>query len=107
MTVQLQRGSRLRFGQTVTLQGVQFWEVLDLPDILAQRDDLVHRVVGPDRIDMLAHRYYQDARLWWVIAVANDMEEIPTELNVGDDIRIPSPRYVLQVLFKKAAVQRR
>ena len=107
MAVRVQKGSRLRFGELVTLDGVEFWDILDIPEIPAQRDDLVHRVEGPDRIDLISDRYYQDARLWWVIAVANGMEELPTELNVGDEIRIPSPRYVSQVLFKKASVQRR
>jgi hypothetical protein len=107
MAVRVQSGSRLRFGEVVVVQGVEFWDVLDIPEIPAQRDDLVHRVIGQDRLDLLAYRYYKDARLWWVIAVANDLEELPTALNVGEDIRIPSPRYVLQVLFKKAQVQRR
>jgi len=105
--VRVQRGSRLRFGEIVEVDGVEFWDVLDIPEIPPQRDDLIHTVVGPDRIDLLAHRYYQDSRLWWVIAVANEMEELPTALNVGDSIRIPAPRYVSQVLFNKAQVQRR
>lgn len=107
MSIRVQEGSRLRFGEVVKFDGVEFWDVLDLPDILEQRDDLVHTVVGPDRMDLLAYRYYRDARLWWVIAAANDIEEVPTSLNIGDELRIPSPRYVTQVLFKKAAVQRR
>lgn len=106
MAVTVQRASRLRFGELVTIDGVEFWDVLDLPSIPAQRDDLIYKVVGPDRIDLIAYRFYNDARLWWVIAVANGMEEIPTELHVGDDILIPSPRYVSQVLFKKASIQR-
>lgn len=107
MTMRVQKFSRLRFGEVVTVDGVEFWDILDLPEIPAQRDDLIHTVVGADRLDLIAQRYYTDPRLWWVIAVANDLEELPTELNVGDDIRIPSPRYVTQVLFKKASVQRR
>lgn len=105
--VTVHKGSRLRFGKLVSVDGVSFWDVVDIPEIPVQRDDLVHTVLGPDRMDLLAHRFYKDARLWWVIAVANDMEEIPTALNVGEEIRIPSPRYVLQVFFKKASIQRR
>lgn len=105
--IRVQQGSRLRFGRVLTIDEVEFWDVLDIPEIPAQVDDLIHQVVGADRLDLLAYRYYSDPRLWWVIAVANDREEIPTELNVGEDIRIPSPRYVSQVLFKKASVQRR
>ena len=106
MPVPVQQFSRLRFGELTLVDGVEFWEVLDLPEIPEQVDDLVHQVVGPDRIDMLAHQYYQDSRAWWVIAVANGLEELPTELSVGEFLRIPAPRYVQQVLFKKASVQR-
>jgi len=52
----------------------------------------------------LAYRLYKDARLWWVIAVANGMEDIPTDFNEGEVIRLPSPRYVLQVLFNTANI---
>ena len=40
--------------------------------------------------DKLAHQYYGDSTLWWVIAWFN---QAPTEshLNIGDIIVIPSP----------------
>jgi len=104
MAVKVRRFSRLRFGELITVDGVEFWDVLDLPTIPEQPDDLQYQVRKPDRIDLLAQRFYKDVRLWWVIAVANDMEIIPTDLNEGDEIRIPSPRYVKQELFKKASV---
>jgi hypothetical protein len=105
--IRVQQGSRLRFGEVVIVDGVEFWDVLDIPEIPEQRDDLVHEVQDFDRIDLLANTHYKDSRKWWVIAVANGMEELPTDLNSGDKIRIPSPRYVDQVLFAKASVQRR
>jgi hypothetical protein len=107
MAVKVTRFSRLRFGRLAQVDGIEFWDVLDLPTIPEQLDDIVHAITDADRIDLLAHKYYRDSRLWWVIAVANDMEDIPTEFNVGDEIRIPAPRYVTQVLFNKAAIQAR
>jgi nucleoid-associated protein YgaU len=59
-------------------------------------------VQGSERLDQLAHRYYDDPVLWWVIAMANDLDLIPTALNYGEVLRIPSPRYVSQNLFAKA-----
>jgi hypothetical protein len=59
-------------------------------------------VKGLDRIDLLAQRYYQDPTYWWVIAKANEFEILPTDLNVGEEIVIPSPRYVRQGLFTSA-----
>ena len=48
--------------------------------------------VNPDeehRIDLVAFRAYNDVRLWWIIAVANDLED-PMILDVGTVLRIPS-----------------
>lgn len=101
MTVKVQKSSRLRFGKLLYVGAVECWEVLDLPTIPPQTDDLVYTVVDRDRIDALATRYYGDPVLWWVIAAANDMEIVPTALNTGDALRIPSPRYVTQVLFNR------
>lgn len=43
-----------------------------------------------DRYFKLAERYYNDPKLWWVIALYNQK---PTEshLDIGDTIRIPYP----------------
>lgn len=105
MTVRLTQTSALRFTDLLKVDGVEFWDVLDLPEIPVQRDDVVHRVSQVDRIDILANRYYKNPGLWWVIAVANDMEILPTHLNTGDTIRIPSPRYVRENLFEAAVTQ--
>jgi hypothetical protein len=106
MTTRVPRHSHLRFGTLLSVDGIEFWDVLDLPTIPQQPDDLTYQVLGTDRMDLLANRFYRDPRLWWVIAVANDIELIPTAFNAGDSIRIPSPRYVLQELFKKGTKQR-
>jgi hypothetical protein len=105
MAVSLKRKSRLRFGELVSLDGFEFWNNTILPELDVQPDDLTHIVTGVDRIDSIAARYYGDPVLWWVVAVANDMEILPTALNVGDKIRIPSPRYVNSVLFTKSLVR--
>lgn len=42
------------------------------------------------RLDLLAHRYYGDPLLWWVIADANHIIDQFTEINAGDVIIIPS-----------------
>lgn len=105
MSVNVGANSRLRFADLREIDGVEFWDVLDLPVIPEQTDDIIYTIKTGDRIDVLAYRHYGDANLWWVIAAANDMEIIPTDFNVGDSIRIPSPSYVSQSLFGDAQVQ--
>jgi hypothetical protein len=104
MAVKVALHSRLRFADLFIIDSVEHWDILDLPTIVPQQDDVRYQVKrgAVERIDRLASRFYGDSRLWWVIAAANDMEIVPTDLNEGEIITIPSPRYVLQDLFKRA-----
>lgn len=102
MSVQVRRRSRLRFADLVNVDGFEFWNMLEPPTLLSQADDLHYQVQVGDRIDLLAFKFYGDPILWWVIALANDMELLPTDLNYGDTLLIPSPRYILQVIFQNS-----
>lgn len=99
MAIRIKQNSRLRFADLVKVDGIAFWDMVELPDIPPQPDDILYTVRSLDRIDFLAHRFYGDPVLWWVIAVANDFEILPTDFDLADQIIIPSPRYVQQVLF--------
>ncbi len=105
MPVRLSRSSRLRFTDLIIADEVEFFDLLDLDEIPEQIDDLKYRVTSVDRIDLLAYRFYSDPTLWWVIARANDMHLLPSDLKVGEEIRIPSPAWVKNKLFQKAKVK--
>jgi len=102
MSVDIRNTSRLAFADLLVLDGVEFWDTLVLPDSIPQQDDTQHIVSSNDRIDLLADRYYQDARLWWVIAWANGLDIIPTDMKENAQLRIPSKSYVVNTLLKKA-----
>jgi hypothetical protein len=42
-----------------------------------------------DRLDNLAHKYYNDVSLWWIIAKANNLDAAHIGLEVDKQIRIP------------------
>jgi hypothetical protein len=42
-----------------------------------------------DRLDNLAHKYYGDVSLWWIIAKANNLDAAHIGLEVDKQIRIP------------------
>ena len=42
-----------------------------------------------DRLDTLAHKYYKDVSLWWIIAKANSLDAAHIGLEVDNQIRIP------------------
>lgn len=52
---------------------------------------LEHRLVQGETLDLLAWRYYGDARLWWRIADANPRRE-PDAWPPGALLRVPHPR---------------
>jgi nucleoid-associated protein YgaU len=43
-----------------------------------------------DRLDLLAHKYYGDQTLWWVIATANNINDATFYVEEGIQLRIPS-----------------
>jgi len=43
-----------------------------------------------DRMDLLAHRYYGDRNLWWIIASCNELVNGSLVIPTGKRIRIPS-----------------
>jgi nucleoid-associated protein YgaU len=53
-----------------------------------------------DRLDTLAHRYYGDITLWWVIAKANGIKG-KIALDVGTDLRIPGKISTIIENFRK------
>lgn len=103
MVKRLRRDSMLRFGSLLqaelTSGTVEYWDLINYPDIPEQTDDIEYEVKAGDRIDLLANRFYGKPSYWKVIAVANDMELLPTDLKAHQIIRIPSPRFVRTNLF--------
>lgn len=95
--------THLKFGKLLNADGVLFWDYTDMPVIEAQDDDLVHTVTDIDvnRPDLLAFDYYGDEVLWWVILLANNKNTI-NQLSIGEELIIPSPRYVKSTLLALA-----
>lgn len=98
MAVTVSRSSRLIFGELRTVDGVEFWDLLDLPTFQPGEEDITHVVQEGERIDSIAYRYYQDAVLWWVVAWANSIELPQRELSPGVELVVPSPIRVSEML---------
>jgi hypothetical protein len=102
MSVQVGADSRLLFGFLLSVDDIEFFDLLNLPEIQEQTDDTSYEWRSTDRIDLVAHRFYGSPALWWVLALANNIELVPTGLNEGARLRVPSPRYVNNVLLPEA-----
>lgn len=100
MAVTTLQNSILRTAELRLLDGVEFWDSVDIPAYFPRTDDVIYRVRAGDRIDNLANRFYGDPVLWWVIAAVNDIELPPFGIFPGEELRIPSMQSVREVYFR-------
>lgn len=90
--------SRLNLASLKIIDGIIFWDLLDLPDYVQGKNDLQYQVSDGDRLDLISNKYYQTPGLDWVIAWANDLELLPSQLNTGDKLIIPDISYIRTLL---------
>ena len=100
MPVSVNNYSRLMLGELKLIDGIEFWDLLDLPRFYPHTNDIIYEVADGDSLDRIAYNYYQNPVLWWVIAWANDMELPQRVLTAGMTLVIPAPDYVMSQLFK-------
>ena len=113
MALRIDPNSYLLFSELLNVDGVEFWDLVQFPVITPQDDDMFITIgvstqgqfISNDesiRPDLLSLRLYGNPQLWWVIALRNNFELMPSELNLGETIICPSPRYVFEEILTKA-----
>ena len=71
------------------------------PKIKASDNDFYIISEAGDRLDLLAHKYYGDTSMWWIIATANNLNDANFFVEPGVQLRIPSDTgKILNDLFK-------
>ena len=60
------------------------------PKIKPNNNDMYVISQQSDRLDILASKYYNDQSLWWIIAVANNLNDASLSIEPGIQMRIPS-----------------
>lgn len=108
VSVRVSRMSRLLFAELLDAPGGrQYFDVPDYPSLEAQPDDVMHAVVQNDSLHGLADQYYGNPELQYVLALANSISLWPVGLVPGRVLRIPAPRYVLQIWLPSASPRAR
>ncbi len=68
--------------------GIRVYKTTYYPDIpISDNDQFIYPRYG-ERLDLLAHRFYGDVTLWWVIAKANGLKG-KVFVPQNTEIRIP------------------
>ena len=69
----------------------RYYKNIKYPEIPLSFNDIYVTTTSGDRLDNLAHQFYQDVDLWWVITTANPdvIRRDSFNLKPGIEIRIP------------------
>jgi outer membrane receptor protein involved in Fe transport len=59
------------------------------PKVKPSNDDIYIISTESDRLDLLAYTYYGDPNYWWIIAVANNLNDASFSIEPGKQLRIP------------------
>ncbi len=84
--------SRYTYSKKLTTKETkkQYLETTIYPKIKPTDNDVYIITTVSDRLDVLANKYYGDKNLWWIIAVANNLNDASLHIDAGTQLRIPS-----------------
>lgn len=78
-------------------EGVEYRENTIFPRISPDEDDIFIETVTGDRYDTLAHEFYNDENLWWLLAGADPEFRGTLNIQPGRQMRIPpSPERIVR-----------
>ena len=95
--------SRLKYIRTKFTDRKRIYKPLKYPNIPPSVEDIYAITTQGDRLDLLAHQFYNDVDLWWIIPTANPsvIRRDSFNLKPGLEIRIPSNIQFILEEFEK------
>lgn len=83
--------SRYLYSKTISTNDTkrQYISSTIYPKIKPSDNDFYIISEASDRLDILASKYFGDKSLWWIIAVANNLNDASFFINPGTQLRIP------------------
>ena len=71
---------------------------IQYPKIVSNNSDMIYRTIESDTYSGLAHRFYNDKTLWWIIARAN--EDFRGNIRPKVGIKLIIPRDISDIITK-------
>jgi hypothetical protein len=68
----------------------QYFESTIYPKVKPTDNDIYIISTQSDRLDLLASKYYGNTSYWWIISVANNLNDASLSIEPGIQLRIPS-----------------
>lgn len=102
MAFKINKTSWLAITQLLESHGYVFWDTPNFPILVPQAGDRFLTVDSQyiGRIDLVAFDMYGDENYWWAVALANNLDQIPTDMREGMILRIPQKSYIDSFLSK-------
>lgn len=82
-------------------EGIFYWDiwnrVQELKDAQESFNYKEHTIISTEVgcLDIVAQYYYNNERLWWIIAAFNNLIDPVSDMYVGQKLKIPSSQYVM------------
>ena len=82
---------RYQYSEILTTKDTKkkYLESTIYPIIKSTNEDVYVISTQSDRLDLLSTKYYGSPTYWWVIAVANNLNDASLSIPVGKQLRIP------------------
>ena len=77
----------------------KYYNTIKYPEIPNSYNDLYVSTVIGDRLDLLAHQYYKDVDLWWIIPTATPSVIRRDSFNLGEGLEIRIPSNIQQIIL--------
>ena len=75
------------------IEGKLVYQTSRYPEIPLSENDIYVYTTQGDRFDTLSQQFYKDSSLWWIIAVANNINGVNIGLEAGLQLRIPKNKF--------------
>jgi hypothetical protein len=69
---------------------ISYYESTIYPQVKPSDSDFYILSEAGDRLDLLAKKYYDDVTKWWIIAIANNLNDGNFYVEEGRQLRIPT-----------------
>ncbi len=70
--------------------GNRYYKPTIIPNIPLSDSDIFINPKPGERLDLLAHKFYGNSNLWWIIAKANELTNGTIGLSTEKKLRIPT-----------------
>lgn len=94
-----QKITRFNTDDIVEYDGEKTYEIKGRINIDQHSDDMTYSVIAGDDLRTIAHKLYDDARLYWVIAEYNGIIDPFEVLPIGLSLRCPSFKVIFTEIF--------